>query len=281
MRKIAWVTDSTACLDEDLLNHPDVFTVPMTIVLDEKEYKDGIDLTAEELYAKLKNLKVPPKTSQPSVGEFATLFEKLEGTYDHVFSVLVSAKLSGTVSSSLQASNMVNIPITTIDSKILTYPLSRMIKKGMEWIEAGDSVEEVERKVKELATTNETFVLIGSLEQLHRSGRMNGLSFFLGSMLNIKPIISIEDGELQAKEKIRSENKGKEKIISYLQTSIEANAVKEAYILYGLHDTEARKWHTELCKRFPDVAFGIYPLGATIGVHAGENTIGISWFNGL
>ncbi|WP_066047765.1 DegV family protein [Robertmurraya korlensis] len=281
MKKIAWVTDSTACLDKDLSNHPDVFTVPMTIVLNEKEYKDGIDLTAEELYAKLKNLKVPPKTSQPSVGEFVSLFEKLEGTYDHVFSVLVSAKLSGTVSSSLQASNMVNIPITTIDSKILSYPLSRLIKKGMEGIEAGDSVEEVENKVRELANTNETFVLIGSLEQLHRSGRMNGLSFFLGSMLNIKPIISIEDGVLQAKEKIRSENKGMEKIISYLQASIETNAVKEAYILYGLHDSEARKWQDELCKRFPDVTFGIYPLGATIGVHAGENTIGISWFNGL
>lgn len=281
MKKIAWVTDSTACLDEELINHPDVFTVPMTIILDEKEYKDGIDLSAEELYAKLKHLQVPPKTSQPSVGEFVSLFEKLEGQYDHVFSVLVSAKLSGTVSSSVQAANMVNIPVTTIDSKILSYPLSRMIKKGMEWMEAGNSVEEVEQKLSELANTNETFVLIGSLEQLHRSGRMNGLSFFLGSMLNIKPIISIEDGELQAKEKIRSESKGMEKIISYFQASIKAYAVKEAYILYGLHDTEARKWRDELCRRFPDVAFGIYPLGATIGVHAGENTIGISWFNRL
>jgi DegV family protein with EDD domain len=281
MKKIAWVTDSTACLDEELINHPDVFTVPMTIVLDEKEYKDGIDLTAEELYAKLKHLQVPPKTSQPSVGEFVSLFEKLEGQYDHVFSVLVSAKLSGTVSSSVQAASMVNVPVTTIDSKILSYPLSRMIKKGMEWIEDGDFIEEVEQKLSDLANTNETLVLIGSLEQLHRSGRMNGLSFFLGSMLNIKPIISIEDGVLQAKEKIRSESKGMEKIISYLQASIEANNIKEAYILYGLHDTEAKKWHNELCKRFPEVSFDIYPLGATIGVHAGENTIGISWFNRL
>ncbi|MCM3599876.1 DegV family protein [Robertmurraya korlensis] len=281
MKKIAWVTDSTACLDEELTKHPDVYIVPMTIVLDEKEYKDGIDLTAEELYEKLKHLQVPPKTSQPSVGEFVSLFEKLEGEYDHVFSVLVSAKLSGTVSSSVQAAEMVKIPVTTIDSKILSYPLSRMIKKGMEWTEAGNSVEELNQKLCELANTNETFVLIGSLEQLHRSGRMNGLSFFLGSMLNIKPIISIEDGVLQAKEKIRSESKGMEKIISYLQASIENYDTKEAYILYGLHDKEARKWHDELCERFPDVTFGIYPLGATIGVHAGENTIGISWFNRL
>jgi len=281
MKKIAWVTDSTACLDEELTNHPDVFTVPMTIVLDEKEYKDGIDLTAEELYAKLKHLQVPPKTSQPSVGEFVSLFEKLEGQYDHVFSVLVSAKLSGTVSSSVQAASMVNVSVTTIDSKILSYPLSRMIKKGMEWVEAGESIEEVEQKLSDLANTNQTLVLIGSLEQLHRSGRMNGLSFFLGSMLNIKPINSIEDGVLQAKEKIRSESKGMEKIITYLRTAIEEYDIKEAYILYGLHDTEARKWHNELCKRFPDVSFDIYPLGATIGVHAGENTIGISWFNSL
>lgn len=281
MGKIAWVTDSTAFLDEELSKHPDVFTVPMTIVLDEKEYKDQIDLTAEELYDRLKNLKVPPKTSQPSVGEFVTLYEQLEGKYDHVVAVLVSAKLSGTVSSSNQAASMVKIPVTTIDSKILSYPLSRMIKKGMEWIDSGATVEEVAKKLMELASTNETFVLIGSLEQLHRSGRMNGLSFFLGSMLNIKPIISIEDGVLHAKEKIRSESKGMEKIISYLQAAIERKGVQEAYILYGLQDVEAKKWKEELQKRFPSVSFGTYPLGATIGVHAGENTIGISWFNGL
>lgn len=281
MRKIAWVTDSTASLDQELKNHPDIYVVPMTIILEEKEYRDQLDLSAEELYARLRTLQSPPKTSQPSVGEFVAMFEQLEQQYDHVFSILVSSKLSGTVSSSIQAAEMVRIPVTTIDSKILSYPLTKLIKMGIDWINRGDSLEEVENKLLRLANTNETYVLIGSLEQLHRSGRMNGLSFFLGSMLNIKPIISIEDGVLHAKEKIRSEGKAMEKIVTYLLASLEKYGIKEAYLLYGLYDTEANKWREELCKRFPDVEFRSYPLGATIGVHAGENTLGISWFNGL
>lgn len=279
--KIAWVTDSTAFMDAELLNNPDVYSIPITILLDEKEFTDGVDLSPNELYERLKELKSPPKTSQPSIGAFRDLYESLQDKYDLVIAVLISSKLSGTVSSSEQAAQMVNIPVMTIDSKILTYPLTRLVKKGLEWAESGLSPDEIKVKLEQLRDTNETYVLIGSLEQLHRSGRLTGLQFFLGSMMSVKPIISIVDGALLIKEKTRSERKAKDKIINQLKEAHDSEPVKEVYILFGLHDEEALKWKEELSIVFPEINFSIYPLGAAIGVHAGENTLGISWFNGL
>jgi DegV family protein with EDD domain len=279
--RTAWVTDSTAYLDEKLKNHPDVYMVPLTILLDNNEYYDGIDLSAEQLFARLKQLQNPPKTSQPSIGAFRSLYEQLEKEYDQIITILISGKLSGTVSSSRQAAQQVSIPVATIDSKILTYPLTALLKKGMEWIHEGKSAEFVKEKLEIIRDTNEAYVLVGSLEQLHRSGRLTGLQFFLGSMLNIKPIISVDNGELLIKEKVRSEKKAIEKMVDYLRISYEKYQFNEVYILYGLHQEFAVCWETELRSKFPLLNFICCPLGATIGVHAGENTLGISWFNRL
>jgi DegV family protein with EDD domain len=279
LKKIAWVTDSTAYLDEELKNNPDVYQVPMTIVLDDVEYLDGKDLTAEELYEKLKEVKTPSKTSQPPVGVFMELYEKLEKEYDLVFAVLISSKLSGTVASSVQAAQAVNIPVITFDSKILTYPLTSLLKKGISLAEQGATVEEIKEKLEIIRDSNETYVMIGNLEQLHRSGRMSGVQFYLGSMLSIKPIISIEDGGLNTKEKVRSDKKARDKIFEYLKVSHEKYGVEEVYILYGLHKEAADEWQSQLEGIFPGIRFLSCPIGAVIGVHAGEHTIGISWNN--
>jgi DegV family protein with EDD domain len=279
--KTAWVTDSTAFLDEELRNHPDLYTIPLTILLDGEEFADGIDLTAAELFARLKELKAPPKTSQPAVGVFQELYEKLSQNYDQIVAVLLSGKLSGTVSSSEQAAKLVDIPVKTFDSHILTAPMTALLKKGMELMDAGNSVESVMDHLESLKKTNETYVLIGSLEQLHRSGRMSGLQFFLGSMLNVKPIISIEEGALNTKEKVRSDKKAKDRILDYFKSSYEKNKFKEVYILYGLHQEHANEWKVELERLYPELKVIPCPLGAVIGVHAGENTLGISWHNGL
>ncbi|MBY0145388.1 DegV family protein [Neobacillus niacini] len=281
MVKTAWVTDSTAYLDEELKNHPDLYTIPLTILLDGEEFADGIDLSAAELYSRLKELKSPPKTSQPAVGVFQQLYEELSKNYDQIVAVLISGKLSGTVSSSEQAAKLVDIPVTTFDSNILTAPMTALLKKGIHLVQEGNSIESVIDQLESIKRTNETYVLIGSLEQLHRSGRMSGLQFFLGSMLNVKPIISIEDGALNTKEKVRSDKKAKEKILDYLKSSYEKHKFKEVYILYGLHPENANEWQEEIKKIYPDLNVVCCPLGAVIGVHAGENTLGISWHNGL
>lgn len=279
MTKIAWVTDSTSVLDEELRNHPDIYLIPLSVILDGEAYADGEDLTAEELFAKLKTLKDSPKTSQPAVGAFKELYDQLSKEYDEIIAVLLSKKLSGTVDSSEQAANLVEIPVTTIDSKILTYPQTALMKQGIRLAEEGLSVHEIKMELEEIANQNETYVLVGSLEQLHRSGRMSSAKFFLGSVLNIKPIISIVDGALEVKEKARSDKKAKEKIIDYMRSAYEQNKFGEAWLLFGRNPDTANQWKLELEEEFKNIRFSCYPLGAVIGVHAGEDTIGISWYN--
>ncbi|MCM3671837.1 DegV family protein [Mesobacillus maritimus] len=281
MRKIAWVTDGTAVLDEELQNHPDLYSVPLSVILDGEVYTEGVDLTAEELYAKLKVLSEPPKTSQPAIGAFKELYEKLAEEYDEIIAILLSQKLSGTLDSSEQASKLLEKPVTNINSKILTYPQTALIKKGMTLAREGASVQEIKQKLEEIRDRNETYVLIGSLEQLHRSGRMSSAKFYLGSLLKVKPIISIQDGALEVTEKARSEKKAKEKIFSHLREAYKRNKITEVWLLYGLYPQTANEWKRELEAEFTEIQFSCYPLGAVIGVHAGEDTIGISWYNEL
>ncbi|MCC3358421.1 DegV family protein [Bacillus sp. REN16] len=280
MGKIAWVTDSTGFLDEELSHHEDIYVIPMTIFFDEEEYLDGVTITPAQFFERLKTAKTTPKTSQPSIGSFVELYNSLEDQYDEIISVHISEKLSGTVSSARQAAELVNIPVTVIDSKILTYPMTKLLKEGMKLIRDGGTSKEVENHIGVLAGNLETYVIIGSLEQLHRSGRMNTAQYFLGSMLQIKPVIQILDGALSVKEKVRSENKATSKILGYLKEAIAKNQIEEVHILYGLDDSKTKDWEQQIREFAPDtIQIKVCPLGVAIGVHAGENTIGISWMN--
>jgi DegV family protein with EDD domain len=276
--KIAWVTDSTACRTDEFDKNKDIYVLPMNILIGNKEYKDGVDLFPQELFKRLKENGADAKTSQPSIGVFQELYTKLQNDYDHIFSIHVSASFSGTLSSAQQAAQLVDIPVTVIDSKILSYPLTKLIMDGIEAAKSGREPFEIERELTAKINTGETFVMVGSLEQLHKSGRMNGVSFFLGSVLKIKPILAIKDGKLEVEEKVRSTAKGYSRMKEYLNQALQSKNIKEVYILYGLNKDEADAWINDLSGKYPGIRFSSHELGAVIGVHAGENTLGISWF---
>ncbi|MCA1063098.1 DegV family protein [Rossellomorea sp. AcN35-11] len=280
--RIAWVTDSTAYVPNHSSNEEnDIYVVPMNILFGEKEFQDGIDLSPEELFAKLKAEKVEVKTSQPSIGTFKELFEQLSEKYDHIFSIHVSSHFSGTYSSAHQAAELLKetVPnIYCIDSKVISNPLTELILYGQRLWMAGKAPLQIKEAIEERVTTSETYVMVGSLEQLHKSGRMGGLSFFLGSVLKVKPMLAIEDGKLQVKDKVRSISKGLTSMSGQLEKALTVGTVKKVSILHGLNRQEALAWMEKLQEIHPGIEFGAYPLGAVIGVHAGENTIGISWF---
>ena len=121
--------------------------------------------------------------------------------------------------------------------------------------------------------------MVGSLEQLHKSGRMGGLSFFLGSVLKIKPMLSIEDGKLKVEDKVRSIKKGLSSMSHQLDLALANRSIGKVSVLHGLNREDALEWMEQLRQAYPEIEFGAYPLGAVIGVHAGENTIGISWYS--
>ena len=278
MERIAWVTDSTAYLDAELLRNEHVYVVPILVVINGKEYQDGRDIQHEDLYHMMRKEQVVPTTSQPSVGHFYELFRKLEKNYDRIIAIHLSSKLSGTVSSCRQAAQLVSIPVDVFDSLLVSYPMLLILKRLMHDTACGLSSGEAIIKAKEYAVRHKTFVLIGSLEQLHRSGRLSGAQYFLGSLLSLKPVVSIEEGQLVTKYKARNFKKAEELVFNEVRKSFRTGRVQECSLLYTGGKALAAKWKENISVEFPEVAIHISPLGSAIGVHTGENTIGIHWF---
>ncbi|MBM6619340.1 DegV family protein [Bacillus suaedaesalsae] len=276
--KIAWVTDSTVNLDESIVNHPDIYSIPMVIMFNNEEYRDGIDLSVEEFFVKLESSPKLPTSSQPAVGAFVELYESLTDRYDVIISVHLSSKLSGTYATSVQAANMVDFPIHIIDSKLLSLPMGKMIEHGINMQNSGSSVEEIVSALNFIADQHETYVMIGSLEQLHKGGRMSGAQFLIGSALKIKPILALVDGALEPREKIRTEKKAEQRMIDLFNEAKQANPdIDEVNLLYGRYPDVANDWKQILSEQYPDVKVHTCPLGPVIGVHAGAKTFGISW----
>ncbi|MFD9628456.1 DegV family protein [Peribacillus muralis] len=279
MERIAWITDSTGTLDEELAQNEHVYVVPMIVIIDGKEYEDGVDLLPDELYRRMREEKIHATTSQPSIGKFHELYKKLETRYDRIIAVHLSSELSGTVSASRQAAQMVTIPVNIFDTLLISFPMILILKRLMHYINEGHSIDSAFTNTRMYADNHETYVVIGSLDQLHRSGRLTNTQYILGSLLSFKPIISIENGLLQTKSKPRNLKKAENQIFANFRRAIEMGKVKECTILYGGVSEEARRWKKRISHEFPPVITHISPLGSAIGVHTGEQTIGISWFN--
>lgn len=277
--KIAWVTDSTSSLDEEFVKNNDIFVLPLNIIFDDESYKENVDLTEKEFYEKLRTHKGSIKSSQPALGEFVELFEKLKKEYDFGIAIHASSKLTGTYQSSKSAAEMVGFKLYAIDSKTGSYPISYMIKKGIELIKTGEKVESVIQKIEEMTSRTNLFFVPANLDQLHKSGRVSGSSALLANLLKIKPILSIEDGKAVIREKIRTEKKAKSWLINKLEESLNGFNVSKVSVVHADAEEEAKELEKVLNERFPDLETEIMMFIPVVGVHAGVGTLGLSWVN--
>ncbi|MDR0139687.1 DegV family protein [Metabacillus idriensis] len=277
-RKIAWVTDSTASIDAEMKDHPDVYWVPMVICINDEEYLDGVNLQADDLYALLKDSSNAITTSQPPPGAFVELYTELAENYDEIVSIHLSSLLSGTYTSAVQAAAEVDIPVTVVDSLTLSEPLTRLVKAAIKMHESGLAPAEIAAKLETLRENHRTYVLIGDLTRLHKSGRMTGTQYYLGSLLNIQPIIRVESGKLTTAEKVRSEKKAFQYIINLIKEGNQNHGIHEIAVLFSSKLDKSSKLYEVLQKEFPDIHIKLVPLCTTIGVHTGEDVVGVTWF---
>lgn len=279
-KKIAWITDSTAFITQELKNHPDVYVIPLSITFGNETFEDGIDLNTEQLYSRISSLKEIPKTSQPSAGRFAELFEQLKETYDSAIAVHVSSKLSGTMNSCLAGAELAGFPIEAVDSKSMSYAITTLMQKGMGLTEKGHSAKEIAEILQHEATKSENFILLGSLEQFYKGGRMSGTAYLLGSLLKIKPIIQINsNGEFELFDKVRSEKKAIKRMLDLLGESYKKHSISQVQIMHGNVYDKAKELSAEITGLFPKLDIFIGEISSTIAAHAGEGTIATIWHN--
>ena len=275
--EIAWVTDSTATLPEEFIKNNHIYVVPLSIIFGEESYLEGVDITAEDFYPKLAASKILPKTSQPAIGEFVELYKKLKENYKHAIAIHASSELTGTYQSSVAASSMVEYDVDVIDSKIGSYPLGKMIYMGVEIQKAGKSYDEIVAYLRTLPDKAKLVMAPGSLEQLHKGGRLSTTQVIIGSLIRLKLIVQFDEGKVVLFDKIRTERKVKERLIQIFEEA--SHMIEEASIVHGNIKETAEEWREEMQIKFPHITFTTTMFSPVAGTHTGQGTIGFAWIN--
>jgi DegV family protein with EDD domain len=279
-KKIAWITDSTAFITKELADHPDVYIVPLTITFGDESFEDGVELQTNGLYERIRSYKEIPKTSQPAAGRFAELFENLKETYESAIAIHISGKLSGTINSCLTGAELAGFDVKAVDSRSMSYAITTLIYKGMEMEKNGHSSQEISEKLRVEAEKSENYILLGSLDQFYKGGRMSGTAYLLGSLLHIKPIIQINSsGEFALFDKVRSEKKAIKRMLELFGEAYQKHSISQVQILHGNIQDKAEKLAEEFRVLFPSLDIFIGEISSTIAVHSGEGTLATMWHN--
>ena len=204
MKKIHIVTDSTADLIEQYTDQYDIHVVPLSIQIEGKTYLDGVDLQPESFMEKMKESKELPKSSQPAVGVFKELYDRLGEDGSEIISIHMTGGMSGTVKSAEAAAEMTDSNVTVIDSMYISHALTFQVVEAAKMASDGKSVEEITERLIEMRRNTTLFVVVDMLDNLVKGGRVGKGKALIGSLLNIKPIATLQDGVYTPVAKARS-----------------------------------------------------------------------------
>lgn len=278
--KIAWITDTTASLSKDFIEQHQIHVIPLHVVINDTFYKETIDITAEDFYERMKNEEGKFQSSQPNVGEIVELYERLKADYDFGIAIHASSTLTGTYQTSVMAAEMAGFKLLAIDSQTGSYPLSFLVKRGIELIEQGVDIDEVVSQLNNLREHTRLFLVPSNLDQLHKSGRVSGGQKILASLFNIKPILSIEDGgAAKIKDKVRTEKKAFAWLVDNLKADLDTKKVQKVAIVHANDRAKANVLQQLINDTFPAIETELLMLITVAGVHTGVGTLGLSWVN--
>lgn len=275
MKKIKIVTDSTSYIDKNYTLEEDVSVVPLNYVFDGENYLEGFKGEYDEFFNKLATTDLFPTTSQPSAGDFHQVFQDaFDQGYDEIIAILLSSKISGTYNSAVLAKKMLEDErITIIDSEAAASNLRFLVEDAVNMAKEGKASKEIEEFIEEKKKTMNIYLTTGTLEYLARGGRLSSIQSTLGNLLSIKPIIKLQDGELELLEKVRGKNNALNKILSYVNEDVEKIGV-----CHILNLEEALKFKETLEDKFPNALVTLDELGPVVGAHLGPKTLGICFY---
>ncbi|MEJ5186401.1 MAG: DegV family protein [Candidatus Geothermincolales bacterium] len=279
MARVGIVTDSTAYLDEEYVRTHDIKVVPLKVILDGVSYREGVDITHQEFYRRLRNPGVFPTTSQPSVGEFLEAYREMAERYEAIISIHISGGISGTVESARSAASEIpDFPIRVVDSLTTSILLRRIIDGLVEAREKGADLDEMVRLAESAARSGNLMFVVDTLEYLHRGGRIGGAQALLGSMLRIKPILFLHD-TIDALDKVRGERKALDRLVEILLEKVAGREVR-----LGVTHVQAEDRMRELLEKVSQ-ATGVpaseiphNETGPVIGAHVGPGTVGVGFY---
>lgn len=272
------VTDSTAYLPEAMCHQHDLRVVPLCVHFGEQIFREGVEMSNEEFYARLKASPVLPTTSQPSAGEFHTVFKELAKAGHDIVALTISSKLSGTWNSAMAAKEMLpEANITVIDSLSTSIGLQLMIEAALEAVAAGASTQEITERIEEIKQKILVLFVVDTLEYLAKGGRIGNAKAFLGTLLKVKPILVLQDGAIEPLEQVRSRRKAHARMLELIEEHLGENApLGKIGFANALVPEEATALAQQLQSRLGCAEPFVSDLGPVVGTHTGPGVIGVA-----
>jgi len=274
---IAVVTDSTSDLPVDIAKQHDISVVPLNVHIEDETFLDGVTISADEMYRILPDQKVIPTTSAPSVGTYLEMYEKLSETHDEIISIHISSKLSLTYNSAVQAAAGLgsNGPrIEVVDTEQASMALGFTAVQVAEAIVGGSTLDEAVALAKSASKRAVFIGMVDTLEYLVRGGRIGKAQGFVGSILRVKPILTIREGEAHPLERVRNRKKGIARVKSLVA---EYAPLEKLSILYTTDEVDAQEIANEVASYAPDGEPVVAQLGPVVGNYLGPGTLGLGF----
>ena len=284
MSKIAVVTDSTTYMPPELVKKHNISIAPQVLIWGNQTYKDGVEMQSEEFFTRLKTTKVMPTTSQVAVISFQEIFQDLVEKGYEVLALLVSSKLSGTVQSAMQARDLMGSArdkVNVVDSQSVAMALGFQALAVARAIEAGASLKEAIALAEKSHEYTGVFFAVDTLEFLHRGGRIGGAQRFIGSALNLKPILAIQDGRVEGIERIRTKNKAQDRILDLCIEKVNRRSPVRLATLHANAAEDAKALLARAEQALSPIESIFTEVSPTVGTHAGPGTVGLAFMAGM
>lgn len=276
----AVVLDSTADFPDAQERFPNFRTVPLYVRFGDESFKDYVEMTADRFYERLQTDPELPTTSQPTPGDFLATFEELAGRYERILSIQISSTLSGTFASAQSAAELLGgDAVRVIDSRTASAAIAMLGLGVQRRLERGTTDEEIDEFVAHYQREHHLLFTVNTLEYLARGGRIGRAAAFAGNLLNVKPILTIRDGEVIPIKRVR----GNAKAFAEFRQMFEATSTDSPQLKVGIAHAAAPDRLAALRELVEHVRPNAViematALGPVVGTHAGPGTVGFFWY---
>jgi DegV family protein with EDD domain len=276
--KVAIVTDSTATLPKDLVEELDIRVVPVVLVLGGQTYRDGVDITPEEVYRRLRSGEAIPTSAPPSVGDFLRAYATAGQQASAIVSIHMSPKLSSTHTVATAAGELLDdARVRVVDCQTAAIGQGFVVLEAARAAAAGATLHEVQRRIEEVAPKVSLLFTLDSLEYLRRGGRIGGAAALAGTLLQIKPVLYLSEGRVEVFSKPRTKHRAVALILQQMEKQVGGRPIRAA-VLHADALQEAEELRQFVAHRFDCVELLISEFTPVMGAHTGPGLLGVAFY---
>jgi DegV family protein with EDD domain len=278
MNHIAVVTDSSSCIPPEVVEKYHIYVAPLHLIIDDVEYRDGIDMLAEDFYTRLRgsSKKFSLGTSGAMQGEFISIFDKLRGKVEGMVIILLSSKVSAAYSAALTVRDAADVPIEIVDSQFTTSALGFIAIAAAQAAAQGKSMDEVVAQAENVMSKVKGFVALENLDYLRRGGRFSEGS--AEQAVQMCPVVTMREGVVELVDNIANRDEADKKLLQLMKDNITSTPL-HACVTHGDLPQKADELQEKIKARFSCAELWMTRLTPVLGAHAGPDTLGVAFYN--